>query len=100
MDKLVRIAIVVIAIGIIAGAVAFFTREKKREMTPVLRQLSEDVANQFAETLPRNRDVNDLLLLVLQRGNRDEELEFRDLLKDRIRQAGKYKIQDWQDLKK
>ena len=100
LTNVYRIAIVVLAMGTLSGAVAWFLKESPREMPPVLKELSDDVAGRFATAIPRTRDVNDLLILILQRGNRDEEAQFRKVLKQKVRDAGKYKIEDWEDLKK
>lgn len=101
MDKIFKIVGGIVVLGLVVALVVWLTRDGKRELTPVLKELSEEVAKDFAEKLPRNRDVNDLLLLLPRRGNqRDEELAFRSILKDEIIKARKYNIHDWDDVKK
>jgi hypothetical protein len=100
VDRIVKAAIVVIAAGVILAIVLWLKGESRRKMPPVLRDLSETVTDEFAEKLPRDRSVNDLLILVLQSGNRDEEVEFKQLLKEKVKGTSKYKISDWDDVKK
>jgi hypothetical protein len=100
LDKLYKVGIVVLAAGSLAGVIGYFMKESPREMPPVLKELSTEVAEEFAKELPRDRDVNELLLLVLQRGNRDEENEFKETLKRKVKDSGKYKVKNWDDVKK
>jgi hypothetical protein len=100
IERGIKASIVVIALGVILAIVHHFTADTRREMPPVLKALSEDVSQEFADAIPRNRDVNELLVLVLQRGNRDEESRFKEMLKDKIKDQGKYKVSDWADVKK
>lgn len=99
-DKLVKVGIVVIAIGVIVGLVAYFKGPSVRDLPPILDDLAENVSTEFAEKLPRTRDVNDLLLIVPRKGNpRDEEKQFRTKLKNKIDAARKYNVKDWEDVK-
>ncbi len=101
MDKIVKIVGGVLVLGLVVGLVAWLTHDGKRQLPPVLKELSDEVALEFAEKLPRNRQVNDLLVIVPRSGNqRDEEIRFREILKDRIIEARKYNVQDWTDVKK
>lgn len=101
MDKIFKIVGGVVVLGLVVGLVVWLTRDTKRELPPILRDLSDEVAREFAEELPRNRQVNDLLVIVPRSGNqRDEELRFREILKSRIIEAHKYNVQDWEDVKK
>jgi hypothetical protein len=97
---LIKIGIGAAVLGLVVGLVLYLTRDKERELPPVLQDLSVAVASEFAEKLPRTRDVNDLLMIVPRRGNpRDEEKRFRTLLKDKITTARKYNVRDWDNVK-
>ncbi len=101
MDKIFKIVGGIVVLGLVVGAIVYFTRDGKRPLPPVLEQLSTEVAGEFAEKLPRSRKVNNLLLILPRSGNqRDEELDFRNILKNKIKDARKYEISDWEDVKK
>ncbi len=101
MDKIFKIVGGFVVLGLVVALIIWLTRDGKRELPPVLNSLSTEVAVEFAEKLPRNRQVNDLLLILPRTGNiRDEELGFRDLLKSEIMKAKKYNVRDWDDVKK
>ncbi|HZU99306.1 MAG TPA: hypothetical protein VFF73_21545 [Planctomycetota bacterium] len=101
MDKIFKIVGGIVVLGAVVALVLWLTGPSKRELPPVLKELSTDVAVQFAEKLPRNRDVNNLLLLLPRKGNpRDEELEFRRILKEEIDKQRKYEVRDWDNVKK
>ena len=101
MDKIFKIVGGFVVLGLVVALIIYLTRDGKRELPPVLRSLSEEVAIEFAEKLPRNREVNDLLLILPRSGNvRDEETRIRDLIKNEIIKARKYNVKDWEDVKK
>jgi hypothetical protein len=101
VDKIFKIVGGIVVLGLVVALIIWLTRDGKRELPPVLGSLSDEVATEFAEKLPRNRQVNDLLLILPRTGNiRDEELGFRDLLKKEIMKAKKYNVRDWDDVKK
>ncbi len=101
MDKIFKIVGGFVVLGLVVALIIWLTGGGKRDLPPVLKELSSDVAKEFAEKLPRTRDVNDLLLILPRRGNqRDEEVRFREILKDQIVKQKKYNVSDWEDVKK
>jgi hypothetical protein len=101
VDKIFKIVGGIVVLGAVVALVLWLTGPSKRELPPVLRELSNDVAMDFAEKLPRNREVNDLLMILPSRGNeRDEEVRFRDILKEKVIKQNKYRVRDWEDVKK
>jgi hypothetical protein len=101
VDRIFKIVGGIVVLGLVVGAILYFTRDTKRKLPPILEVLSTEVAKEFAERLPRNRDVNDLLVLLPRKGNqRDEEVTFRGIVKDEIVKARKYNVHDWEDVKK
>lgn len=85
---------------LIAGVYWFATREKPRTMHPLLKEVAEESVVQFAEQVPRVRDLDNLLLIVAGRGNRDEEQQFVRMLEDQLHKAPKYHLETWRDVER
>jgi hypothetical protein len=101
VDKIFKIVGGFVVLGLVVALIVWLTHDSKRKLSPILEELSEEVSTEFAEKLPRNRQVNDLLMILPRSGNiRDEELRFRDILKNDIVKARKYNVSDWEDVKK
>lgn len=101
MDKIFKIVGGIVVLGLVVALIIWLTRDGKRQLPPVLKSLSDEVAREFAEKLPRTREVNNLLLILPRRGNqRDEEIRFREIVKEEIIKQHKYDVSDWEDVKK
>lgn len=99
LDKLAKIGVIVVAAGLVVGVVSYFVmREAPRTMPAVLEEVAKKASRDFAEAVPVERDVNDVLFLVVQRGGRDEERQFRDILKRDVQSTGKYRVKTWEDV--
>ncbi len=94
-DKLWKILAGAAAIGLIVGLVLYFSGETRREMTPLMRQMAAKVATQFAKELPRHPEINTTLVLIVGRGNREEEMQFHEMLQDAISGSDKYRTTTW-----
>ncbi len=97
-DKLWKILAGAAGIGLVVGLVLYFTGETRREMTPLMSQMASAVTVRFAHELPRHPEVNTVLVLVVGRGNRDEEQQFHEMLLERVRDADKYRLITWAEV--
>jgi hypothetical protein len=96
-DKLWKIVVSVAVAMMLIGVVTYFvTRETKRELTPLMHALAQKVTGDFAQELPRSREVNTALFLVAGRGPRDEEDQFRQMLEDTVQATSKYRLESWE----
>jgi hypothetical protein len=95
-DKLWKIVVSVAVAATLIGTVVYFaTRETKRQMTPLMKDLAKAATSEFARELPRDRSVNTALFLVSGRGPRDEEDEFREMLTHAVEGTSKYRLETW-----
>lgn len=96
-DKLWKIVVsVAVAVTLIGVVTYFVTRETKRQLTPLMEKLAQNVCADFARELPRSREINTALFLVAGRGPRDEEEQFRDMLEDTVQATSKYRLESWE----
>jgi hypothetical protein len=99
-DKVWKLVVSVIVTSALIGVITYFaTREPKREMTKLMYDLAEASSTEFADKLPRARDVDKVLFIVAGRGHRDEEQQFRDILTAKVQSTGKYRLRTWKDIK-
>lgn len=95
-DKLWKI---VVMLGIVAGVIGLIvwlaSGEERREMTDLMKDITAVTGSEFREALPRVRDCNALFLIVSGRSDRDEELQFEELLTEAVKKSSKYKVIDW-----
>ena len=80
---------------LLAGVWYLATREPRRQMHPLLHELAQESVRAFAQAVPKDRDLDQLLLLVAGRGHRDEEKQFVDMLEDELQRAPKYRLKTW-----
>jgi len=98
-DKLWKISLVVIAIGLVVGLVTWaVTGEEEREMTPLMEQLAVETIEEFGRKLPRVREIDRVLVLVAGRGGRDEEQQFEEMLLEDLARTGKYHVVTWDEV--
>lgn len=83
---------------LVVGVWYLATREHPREMHPLLLQVAEETAGQFADTIPRSRNMESVLLIVAGRGPRDEEVQLRKLIERHINKSPKYRYKTWSDI--
>ncbi len=98
-DKMWKFALSSLILSVVVGTVVYFvTRETPRKMTPLMHELAVSASRRVAQDLPRARDVNGVLLIVAGRGQRDEEVQFRDMVTDQITATSKYRVRTWKDV--
>ena len=100
-EKLWKFLVGLLVIGLVAGLVMWFmNREDRREMTPLMHELATEASAEFATRLPRVQTINTTLVLVTGRGNRDEELQFREMVLDGVVRSDKYRVRTWDSVQK
>lgn len=99
-DKAWKIAILVLGIVGVGLLIWKVWGSDERHMTPLMKQISGEIAQEFGQQLPRERDIDTVLVLVVGRGHRDEEREFSNDLIDVVERSGKYRVKTWSDVEK
>ncbi len=95
-SRALKVTVGLVVISIVVGIVAWKLSDYDRKMTPLMQQLATKVTDDFTTKLPRQRDINRMLLLVVERGSsRPEEEQFRDQLIDKIENSDKYSLVTW-----
>ncbi|MGE0707149.1 MAG: hypothetical protein AB7N76_16960 [Planctomycetota bacterium] len=88
-------AIVSLLVGVITYVV---TRESGPQMTPLMQQLTRTTTHDFAQRIPRYRNVETIYLIVHGRGSRTPELEFQGELRQAVASTDKYRVTEWKDI--
>jgi hypothetical protein len=98
-DKVWKIFLMVVVTGLLVGGVGYWaTREKKRDLGPALYLVADNVSRQFSQSIPVESDVNHVLFLVVQRRDRDEEVKFRGMLTEDVKEKAQYHVKTWDDV--
>src|SRR5258706_3918745 len=74
-------------------------KEPVRKMPPAFEEVAGKASKDFAASIPVMRKLNDLLFLIVQRGTRDEEQQFRETLKRDVQSTVPYRVKTWQETK-
>lgn len=99
LDKMWKIFVMVVAAGLVIGVIGYFvTREPKRKMGEALALVADSTIDQFAASIPVESDMNHVLFLVVQRRDRDEEVQFRNQLSERVKDKAQYHVKTWDDV--
>jgi hypothetical protein len=100
-DKVWKIFLMVVVTGLLIGTVGYFvTRPPVRKMGAALSLVADSTIEQFSSSIPVESDMNHVLFLIVQRRERDEEVQFRNQLAERVKDKAQYHVKTWDDILK
>jgi hypothetical protein len=99
-EKVWKIVAGIVVLSLITTGVVYFLSEEKREMSELMQSLALEVQHDFQAELPRVREINRMLVLVVERAPRDEEAQFREQLVDQVIASDKYNLITWAKVEK
>lgn len=97
-DKLWKIVVGSLVLSGLVALVVWGLSDNERQMTKLMQQLAVEVQQEFKASLPRERSINRMLILVPQRSPRSEEKQFRDQLVDTVVASDKYSLVTWAEV--
>jgi hypothetical protein len=93
--KYILIVASIAAVGF--GGYWYFSQERKREMNPVMEELSKRTTKDFSSQIPRVQNV-ERLLVIAKIGGRDEDSHLEQTLVNSIANKRKYTVQTWREI--